>query len=320
MNGPPPLPEGTVARLAAAVRAGQAPPSGPARDALARIAELDPELHAFTQVFTDAVPVSPTGPLAGVPVAVKDNIDVEGRVTGLGRPVDERSAAARDAGAVALLRAAGAVVVGKTNLPEFASSAVTVNAHYGDARNPRDPRRTAGGSSGGSAAAVAAGMVPAALGTDTGGSVLIPAALTGVCGFRPTYGRVGTGGVIPLSPSLDTVGVIAPGPADVRELMRVLLGPWPGQDGAVRLPGLRVGVLGGEFGEAEGGVRECVEAALDLLRAAGSATRPVELPSAPRARRHARVLYAAEAAGVLGGLLDPAARTRRTVEARRSSP
>ncbi|MEO3830198.1 amidase [Actinomadura sp. B10D3] len=170
------------------------------RAARERIAELDPSLHAFTQVLDTSGPVAGGGSgrePAGVPVAVKDNIDVVGTVTTLGRPVGERSPAARDAESVARLRAAGAVIAGKTNMPELASLAVTVNAHYGDARNPWDPDRTAGGSSGGSAVAVASGMAAAALATDTGGSALIPAALTGTCGFRPTYGRIGLDGVAP---------------------------------------------------------------------------------------------------------------------------
>lgn len=317
--------EAAIAALAAEVRAGNVPASAFAEASLARIARLDPGLHAFTQVFDvtqafEAGAADRTGPLAGVPIAVKDNIDVEGRVTTLGRPAGERPPAARDADAVSALRRAGAVVLGKTNLPEFASSAVTVNAHYGDARNPWDTRRTAGGSSGGSAVAVAARMVPAALGTDTGGSVLIPAALTGICGFRPTHGRIGLGGVVPLAPSLDTVGVLAAGPADLSALAGVLLGPPPpGPAGRTGLAGLRAGVLAGEFLETEDGVRERVEAAVRDLEAAGVVTRPVELPSAARARRHGRAVYRAEAAEVLRRLLDPERTYAPEVEARRAA-
>ncbi|MEV8631989.1 amidase [Streptosporangium sp. NPDC051023] len=290
------------------------------RVALDRIAALDSELHAFTQVFTEPDAPLGGGPLAGVPVAVKDNIDVGGRITTLGRPAAEREPAARDAEVVTRLRNAGAVVVGKTNLPEFASSAVTVNLHYGDARNPWDLERTAGGSSGGSASAVAAGMVAAALGTDTGGSTLIPAALTGVCGFRPTPGRISLDGVVPLSPSFDTVGVCAVDPADISQVHRVLdvldeaPARWPG------LAGLRIGVLDGYFLRADDDVLARLDATVGELAAAGAAVRSVTLPSAHLVLEHARVIYGFEVADVYAGLLDRDRTYAPAVEARRAHP
>ncbi|MFI7635855.1 amidase [Nonomuraea sp. NPDC049400] len=326
---------GGLSGLAAAVRAGELRPEDLARAALSRIAELDGNLHAFTQVFGEPPGSSGArGALAGLPVAVKDNIDVGGRVTTLGRPARERPPAARDAVAVSRLTKEGAFVIGKTNLPELASSAVTANAHYGDARNPWDPARTAGGSSGGSASAVAAGMAVAALGTDTGGSVLIPSALTGVCGLRPTHGRVSTEGVVPLSPTLDTVGLVAVTPEDLSLLLDVLLGdreevPPEVPDGARPpralpedgLAGLRVGVLTGWFddpAEVDEGVRRQVAVAARGLTAAGASVQPVELPSAPAVHQHARTVYAVEAAAAFAELLEPGRTYAPTVEARRA--
>ncbi|MGW0802537.1 amidase [Nonomuraea sp. NPDC002799] len=318
---------GGLAGLAAAVRDGTLPPAEPARAALSRIAALNPSLHAFTQVFTEPGPGLLSGALAGIPVAVKDNIDVASHVTSLGRPLQEYEPAPRDAVAVARLKAADAFVAGKTNLPELASSAVTANAHYGDARNPCDESRTAGGSSGGSASAVAAGMAAAALGTDTGGSVLIPAALTGVCGFRPTHGRISVDGVVPLSPTFDTVGVIALTPADVTALLNVLEEPAPPPGvlleepapppAAPGLAGLRVGRLTGWFDEIDGGVRDLLDGVAGRLAAAGAQVSPVELPSAPLVHRHARTIYAVEASAVYAGLLQPGRSYPPTVEARR---
>jgi Asp-tRNA(Asn)/Glu-tRNA(Gln) amidotransferase A subunit family amidase len=211
------------------------------------------------------------------------------------------------------------VLVGQPNLPELASSAITVNAHFGDARNPWDPDRTAGGSSGGSAVAVATGMAAAALATDTGGSALIPAALTGVCGFRPTHGHLALDGVVPLAPSLDTVGVIAAGPADVLEVVRLLSGG-PPIEPAHGLNGLRVGVLTGWFDAADDGVLAQVAEAVRDLAAAGASPRAVSTPSAHLVLRNARILYRAETAASFAGLLHPGRTYAPTVEARRTTP
>jgi Asp-tRNA(Asn)/Glu-tRNA(Gln) amidotransferase A subunit family amidase len=154
------------------------------------------------------------GPLSGLPFAVKDNIDTADLPTTGATAALAGSRPARDHLAVARLRAAGAVVVGKTNLHELAFGITCNNAHSGPVRNPYDPDRIAGGSSGGSAVAVATGAVPVALGSDTGGSVRVPAAHCGVVGFRPTIGRWGSGRVVPLSSTRDTVGVLARTVAD----------------------------------------------------------------------------------------------------------
>ncbi|WP_281689037.1 amidase family protein [Pseudonocardia thermophila] len=278
------------------------------------LAAADAAIHAFTQIL-DPPLTGGAGPLAGLRVAVKDNIDVEGVVTGLGRPLDEHEPARRDAAAVARLRAAGAVIVGKTNLPEFASSAVTTNTHYGDTRNPADLTRTAGGSSGGSAAAVAAGMVPVALGTDTAGSVVMPAALTGCWGYRPTHGLIDTAGVAPMSPTLDTVGVFAADPTDLLRVAAVLTRHPPAPPPAE----LRVGLLGDPFTDADPAVLDAVRAALEDAPAIPVTTIPVTLPSARTAAAHGRAIYLDEVHRSFAAQLDPARTYAPSVEARRAA-
>jgi Asp-tRNA(Asn)/Glu-tRNA(Gln) amidotransferase A subunit family amidase len=152
----------------------------------------------------------PISPLAGMPVSIKDLLDVRGETTLAGSVVLEgRPPATADAPVVARLRAAGAAIVGKTNMTEFAFSGVGINPHYGTPANPADPSRIPGGSSSGAAVSVAAGLCVAAIGSDTGGSIRIPAALCGLVGFKPTMRRVATAGIIPLSTTLDTLGPIA---------------------------------------------------------------------------------------------------------------
>jgi aspartyl-tRNA(Asn)/glutamyl-tRNA(Gln) amidotransferase subunit A len=160
------------------------------------------ELHAFISISSEEG--------AGTVVAVKDLVDVAGMVTTAGGVILPDEPAERDAPVIEMLRARGCVFVGKTNLHEFAFGVTSVNPHYGAVLNPHDISRVAGGSSGGSAAAVAAGMCDWAIGTDTGGSIRIPASLCGVVGFKPELGSIETTGVVPLAWSLDTVGPIAP--------------------------------------------------------------------------------------------------------------
>lgn len=150
------------------------------------------------------------GPLAGIPISVKDLFDVQGEVTRAGsRALDDAAPAERDAPAIARLRAAGAVILGRTNMTEFAYSGLGLNPHFGTPGNPHDRARIPGGSSSGAAVSVADGMAAAAIGSDTGGSVRIPAALCGLTGFKPTAKRVPLQGVVPLSASLDSVGPLA---------------------------------------------------------------------------------------------------------------
>ncbi|HEV2140775.1 MAG TPA: amidase [Candidatus Dormibacteraeota bacterium] len=170
-------------------------------DARARISERS-DLHAFISVSEE------TG--RGTVVAVKDLVDVRGMVTTAGGILLPDVAAAGDAPVINRIREAGCVVVGKTNLHEFAYGVTSINPHFGNVLNPHDTSRVAGGSSGGSAVAVAARMCDWAIGSDTGGSIRIPSALCGVTGFKPAFGSIDVGGVIPLSSSLDTLGPIAP--------------------------------------------------------------------------------------------------------------
>src|SRR5881396_3407929 len=170
-------------------------------DARARIRERS-DLNAFISVSDERGD--------GTVVAVKDLVDVKRMVTTAGGVILPAEPAKDDAPVITRIRDAGCVVVGKTNLHEFAYGVTSVNPHFGTVRNPHDPTRVAGGSSGGSAVAVAAGMCEWSIGSDTGGSIRIPASLCGVCGFKPAFGSVDIGGVIPLSPSLDTLGPLAP--------------------------------------------------------------------------------------------------------------
>lgn len=175
------------------------------------------------------------GPLHGLPVAVKDLIMVAGLPATMGSRHFAEHVPATDAECVTRLREAGAVIVGKTTTHEFAYGPTGDRSAHGPTRNPRDPAHMSGGSSGGSAAAVAAGIVPLAIGTDTGGSVRIPAALCGIAGFKPAYGAIPAGGVFPLSRSYDHVGVLAGTAEDCLTAYRCLAGDVPGPDAAARV-------------------------------------------------------------------------------------
>ncbi len=208
-----------ITTLAAQYRSGARTPVDVVQDALSRLAHLEPSLNAFAdpmaamalaqaeKATSDIVAGRPLGPLHGIPVAVKDLIDVSGVATGYGSRVLPPRMAERDATLVARLRAAGAIILGKTNLLEYAYG--VAHPDVGQTNNPHDPSRTAGGSSGGSAAAVAAGIVPLAIGTDTGGSIRIPASYCGIVGIKPTFGLVPLDGVFPLAQSLDHAGILA---------------------------------------------------------------------------------------------------------------
>lgn len=212
-----------------------------------------------------------TGPLSGVGFAVKDNIDVAGLPTTAGSPLLNTVARA-DAGVVSSLRDAGAVVMGKTNMHELAFGITSNNATYGPVRNPFDPQRIAGGSSGGSAVSVATGAVPFALGTDTGGSITIPAAFCGVVGFRPTTGRYPGDGLVNLSHSRDTVGIHACTVTDVALVDAVITHRATGPAAPpVHLAGLRIGIPTGRLEDLDPEVSRCVRNGLDALTAAGVA-------------------------------------------------
>ncbi|MEV3983496.1 amidase [Nonomuraea sp. NPDC049758] len=258
----PPTPPGpftgrSVTDLARDLRAGRTTAAELARLALDAAVTLDPALGAFVTVDPvgaaaaarradqELAAGADRGPLHGVPVAVKDLIDVAGLPCTMGSRHFAGHVAESDAACVTLLRQAGAVIVGKTTTHEFAYGPTGDRSANGPSRNPRDPARMSGGSSGGSAAAVAAGMVPLAIGTDTGGSVRIPAALCGIAGFKPAYDAIPAAGVFPLSRTFDHVGVLAAGPLDCLIAYRQLAtgGPPPARDSAGEAAAVRVGWL-----------------------------------------------------------------------------
>ncbi len=263
----------TAATIAAEIRSGGCSATEVARATLDRIHRLNPEVNAFTEItearaLADAASVDtalargePMGPLAGVPFAVKNLFDIAGVTTLAGSIIErDRPPAAADGWAVARLRQAGGVCLGALNMDEYAYGFTTENSHYGPSRNPHDTTRSAGGSSGGSGAAVAAGLVPLTLGTDTNGSIRVPASLNGVFGLKPTYGRLSRAGSIAFVPSLDHIGPFARTVTDLAVAYDALQGHDPADPGqaprpvepvadvmATGIAGLRIGRLGGYF-------------------------------------------------------------------------
>jgi aspartyl-tRNA(Asn)/glutamyl-tRNA(Gln) amidotransferase subunit A len=272
-----------VAELARSVAAGQRTAGGQNLELLAayeKLERLGRPLNAVAAMA--AIPDrAADGPLAGQPVAVKDIIEVAGLPTGCGSPAADPGPATADATVVSRLRAAGAEVFATTQCLEYAAG--FAHPEIGDTRNPRDPSRTSGGSSGGSAALVAAGVCELALGTDTGGSIRIPAAYCGVVGLKPTYGAVPVTGVFPLSPACDHVGTLTATVAGTAALLTVLADPGTLTDpGPVGEPGAvyTIGVLTAQLTDPSvtPPVREAVEGALARLRAAGWVVRELDLP------------------------------------------
>ncbi len=245
------------------------------------------------------------GPLAGRPVAVKDIIAVAGLAARCGSPAAGGPPAAADAPVVRRLREAGAEVFATAQCLEFAAG--FAHPEVGDTRNPRDPSRTSGGSSGGSAALVAAGVCDLALGTDTGGSIRIPAAYCGIVGLKPTYGLVPSEGVFPLSPGCDHVGTLTATVAGARALLPVLAGHGSGRPDGGAPPGAggtgTVGVLAAQLTDPSvtRGVRQAVQAALDTLAAAGWRLREIRAPwldELPRWEQVLAVIVARDASQV----------------------
>jgi AtzE family amidohydrolase len=310
----------SVIEIADEVRAGRVTARAVTEAALSRIARRDGAINAFTAVLSqralaraDTVDAAiatgaSVGPLAGVPFAVKNLFDIEGLPTLAGSKI-RRSATppSRDAMLIQRLEAAGAVLVGALNMDEFAYGFVTENAHDGPTHNPHDLTRIAGGSSGGSAAAVAAGLVPLSLGSDTNGSIRIPASLCGVFGLKPTYGRLSRRGVFPFVESLDHTGAFAHSVEDLALAYDLMQGPDAEGDhictraaepvshriAALADGPLRVGVLGGWF--AQGALPEVLKA-LDAVAQALDAKDRVILPGAQAARAAAFCLTPVEAA------------------------
>jgi aspartyl-tRNA(Asn)/glutamyl-tRNA(Gln) amidotransferase subunit A len=313
-----------VVTIAEDVRAGRTTAEEQTRRALARIRALDPQLHAFLHVDeAHALEQARTidarraagvlGPLAGVPVAVKDAICTRGVPSTAGSKILAGYVPPYDATVIQRLRAADAVIVGKTNMDEFAMGSSNENSAFGPAKNPWDLARTPGGSSGGSAAAVAARLAPCALGSDTGGSIRQPASLTGVVGIKPTYGRVPRYGLIAFASSLDQIGPLATDVRGAARLLGVLSGhdacdstslpePVPDYEAACgrSVKGLRVGVPDEYFAEGlDPEVAAAVQAAIRELAGEGCVIKPVTLPHTRFAVATYYVLATAEASSNL---------------------
>jgi aspartyl-tRNA(Asn)/glutamyl-tRNA(Gln) amidotransferase subunit A len=240
---------------------------------LARIERLNPKINAYITVTSELALAQARkaekelfasrgrkgardrGPLHGIPISLKDNIHTAGIRTTAGSKILKDFVPERDAVVVALLKSAGAILVGKTNLHEFAYGVTTNNPHYGPTRNPWDLERIPGGSSGGSAAALAAGLCQGSIGTDTGGSIRIPASLCGIVGLKPTRSSINDEGVVPLSPTLDCTGPLARSARDAEILFLAIAKPdvvprrRRGARNTVKLPALRVGLPGSFFTE-----------------------------------------------------------------------
>src|ERR1043166_1347567 len=259
---------------------------------LRRIDELQPKLNAFIRVLreealrdADAADRElaagrDRGPLHGVPVAVKDLIDIKGVPTTAASRVREGHVAAADAPVITRLRDAGAGLIGKTNLDEFAFGTTSENSAFGLVRNPIDPMRTPGGSSGGSAVAVAAGMALAALGTDTGGALPISPACCGIVGLKPGLGEISTEAVVPLSTTFDHLGPFAATVTDTALVYRALVGQ-PAPRPSLSAKDVRLAVPRGYLNDLlDADVRARVDEALARLRAAGARVSAVEIPSA----------------------------------------
>jgi AtzE family amidohydrolase len=309
--------EHDAAGIAEAVRSRSRSAREVLQSALGVIRRYDAQLNCFTEVLeaqalaeadaTDARIASgeDPGPLAGVPVAFKNLFDIAGVTTLAGSKIHaERSPALRDATAVQRLRAAGATVVGALNMDEYAYGFTTENTHYGPTRNPHDLERVAGGSSGGSAAAVAAGMVPLTMGSDTNGSIRVPAAFCGVFGLKPTYGRISRAGAVLFAESFDHVGPFARSVRDLALAFDVLHGPDALDPVASNLPaepvspqfelgtaGLRIAVADSYF--SHGGLPE-VFAAVRKAASALGVERTVTIPDAEKARAAAFIITASE--------------------------
>lgn len=291
----------TIDDFARKLRARQLSARDLTEQCLQRITELQPRLNAFIGVMADQARRDAEtadrelamghdrGPLHGVTIAVKDLIDINGVPTTAASRVRERHVATADAPVIGRLRDAGAVIIGKTNLDEFAFGTTSDNSAFGPVRHPIDDSRSPGGSSGGSAVAVAAGMALAALGTDTGGSIRIPAAACGICGLKPTLGEISLERVVPLSSTLDHLGPFARTVTDVALVYQILAGlqtPAPDGQGAARGPrpstqNLRLAIPRGYLTELlDADVRARFDEAVAALRAGGASITDVEIPDA----------------------------------------
>ena len=295
----------TLTQASEQVRRGKISPVELTRACLSRIEKLNPKINAYITVMAEQSLTQARdleaelragksrGPLHGIPIALKDLFDTAGVRTTCASAVFADRIPSEDAEVVRRLKAAGAVIVGKTNMHEFAYGATSIPSHYGAVHNPWSLDHIAGGSSGGSAAAVAAGMCFGAMGSDTGGSIREPASFCGVSGLKPTYGRVSVRGVVPLSWSLDHVGPICRTAADTALMLEAIAGydaldtncvDWPvdryAQAMHAKTAGLKIGVVRRIFfDQLDSQVEAAINVALDVIGKLTAGTRDAELPS-----------------------------------------
>ncbi len=307
--------------LAAAIQSGEMTAKHCLNQTLERIQSIDPDLNCFTAILSDTAMATADeidqkiqtghhlGPLVGVPFAVKNLFDIRGLSTLAGSKINQTLApATQDATVIRRLKAAGAILIGALNMDEYAYGFTTENAHYGSVRNPHDRARMAGGSSGGSAAAVAGGLVPFTLGSDTNGSIRVPASLCGVFGLKPTYGRLSRAGTVLFAPSFDHVGPLARSVGDLAAVYDVMQGPDPADPVCTHRPpelclpqlqgnlietirSYRMGLADGYF-KATGVAEVAVNQVAETLRA----NQRITLPEAHRARAAAYMITASEGA------------------------
>ena len=314
-----------LSQISDALASGGVSPQALLEASLARIRAVDGKLHAFLRLTESEAHAAakaaaqrranrkPAGPLDGIPIALKDIYCMEGVETTCGSKILRGYVPPYDATVVRKLKQAGAVIVGKLNMDEFAMGSSTENSAYGPTMNPWDLSRTPGGSSGGSAAAVAARLVPGAFGTDTGGSIRQPAAMVGCVGMKPTYGRVSRFGVIAFASSLDQVGPFAQDVRGVAYLLAAVAGydendqtsskrPVPDYAAALGrgVSGLRIGVAREYFGEGlSPEVERAVRAGIERLRGLGCEVRDISLPNSPHAIATYYIVATAEASSNL---------------------
>ena len=323
----------SIVNLKQAIVRGETTARAVAETALNSAEKLNPDLNAFLQIDRVAAlkraeakgseiadlkranetSALPTLPLAGVPIAIKDNICVTGMQTSCGSRILGPYHSPYNATVIERLLAAGVTVIGKTNCDEFAMGSSNENSAFGPVKNPWDTSRVPGGSSGGSAAAVAAGIVPVALGSDTGGSVRQPAALCGVVGLKPTYGRVSRYGLVAFGSSLDQVGVLARNASDAASVLHVIAGrdphdattagvPVPDYSAALdqEMKGMRLGVSQALLGEGlDAEVRNAIENAIEAYKDLGAEIVDIDLPHAKYAIAVYYIIATAEASSNL---------------------
>jgi aspartyl-tRNA(Asn)/glutamyl-tRNA(Gln) amidotransferase subunit A len=326
----------SAAEIAAAVKAGRVSASQVVEDALSRITARDPVLNAFTDVLAERArqraaqvdAAKKKGPLAGVPFAVKNLFDVKGLPTRAGSKINrELPPSPHDSPLIARLEAAGAVLIGALNMGEYAYDFTGENVHDGNAHNPHDTSRMTGGSSSGSGGAVAGGLVPLSLGSDTNGSIRVPSSFCGLFGLKPTYGRLSRARSYPFVSSFDHLGPLARSARDLATAYDAMQGPDAEDPVCVDrgiepalpalkkgLKGLRIAIAGGYFKQ---GLLPEACTALDRVAAALHANAEIELPEAQRARAAAYVITASEGASLhlarlrtRAGDYDPAVRDR----------